>query len=511
MADLPVLQLTLTPRLDAGSYVGFDVQLVVDVGPLEAGATLFELHTVVVGIPTAAYTAQQLEVADAAGPLPITQQEDQPDPSGVLRRWRTERAVEGPVTLRCFAATREVDRATPPGPLYDLRSQDRGIVGAGITFVPLPATDAVFCITLDWDLAEGQLGVSGRGEGTQRWKGTTESVSLLPLAAGTPGTAPDDAEPGGRTELGVYWFAEPTFDPDQLAGRLRRLFEQMATFFGAEERNYRVIARQQPHPGSGTAFPGAFMFGVSTTEATDDEELRDLLAHEMAHNWPRLDGDYPDTAWYSEGTAEYYSMLLQFRAGMTTETDLARQLTACARTYYTNPLHSLSNHELGERFWTDQRAQRAPYGRGLFHLIATDARISFVTDGAQSLDDVVLEVLKEQRAGDRVDNDGWVERLATRLGAEARAGHEAMTAGEWITPPETAFGGVLVSQETTDAELEVGFDISAFRGDRIVRGVVSGSAAERAGIRDRRRHRRGQTHAERAGAGPAHRADIAPR
>lgn len=43
----------------------------------------------------------------------------------------------------------------------------------------------------------------------------------------------------------------------------------------------------------------------------------------MVHNWPQLnDNPYGVTTWYSEGTAEYYSVLLPLRLGLMTDDEL---------------------------------------------------------------------------------------------------------------------------------------------------------------------------------------------
>src|SRR5699024_4038051 len=136
----------------------------------------------------------------------------------------------------------------------------------------------------------------------------------------------------------------------------------------------------------GTALPGSFAFGFSATEETDADELRSLLAHEMTHNWPHLDGPPADTSWYSEGMAEYYSHVIPLRSGLLSRERFAKQLSDRHLVYDTNPLRTLSNAEANEMAWLDPRAQRIPYGRGLAYLIATDAAIRAATNDKKSLD-----------------------------------------------------------------------------------------------------------------------------
>ena len=73
----------------------------------------------------------------------------------------------------------------------------------------------------------------------------------------------------------------------------------------------------------GTALYRSYLFGWNTTQPCSLEDKKTILAHEMVHNWPQLnDNPYGVTTWYSEGTAEYYSVLLPLRLGLMTDDEL---------------------------------------------------------------------------------------------------------------------------------------------------------------------------------------------
>ena len=128
------------------------------------------------------------------------------------------------------------------------------------------------------------------------------------------------------------------------------------------------------------------------------DSLQGLLAHEMAHTWPAMQGEHGDTAWYSEGAAEYYSTVLSFRAGAISVDRLLKTFNERADAYYSNPYVAASNPEAAKKFWTDPVAQTVPYGRGWLYLQKTDASVRTASQGRRSLDDVVKAMRQRQVA-----------------------------------------------------------------------------------------------------------------
>lgn len=78
----------------------------------------------------------------------------------------------------------------------------------------------------------------------------------------------------------------------------------------------------------------------------------------MVHNWPHLDdNDLSTTAWYSEGTAEYYTAMLSYRHNSLTLDKFADLVNKHTEDYMTSPFLHASNQQAGEQFWADTRAQ----------------------------------------------------------------------------------------------------------------------------------------------------------
>jgi hypothetical protein len=481
----PRFELDLQPVREQDLWTAYDVHYVVDLPAVPAGETLLSIPEVVVSIPATPYRTEDLSVSDDAGPLVLHEAETTSDSSGVYRHWVADRTTQGRVEVAFRATVRPHDELTPVGPLFDLRAEELGLFGAGLNFLVLPgdvSTPAgpVFDVTLHWHLDEGATAVSSYGTGDRTWRGPLQSVAFCYYAAGTP-----HRTPAGSEDFGIHSYDDTPFDLDEIGEYVARLHTEFTRFFEDEGSSYHVLIRKNLGQGTGgSAFPGSFAFAFSAVGDTEVDDLRSLLAHEMAHNWPTLNDHHSTISWYTEGTAEYYSHVLSHRTGMLSTEALAEQLTDRFQQYDTNALRRLDNAAASAAYWADPRAQRIPYGRGLRYLIATDGRIRQATDGEKTLDDVVLDILRAQRAGEQVGAEGWVERVAAFTGADAQRDFDAMAAGTPIPLPDAPFEGMR-PVETTTAEYDLGFDVASFRSEgRRVQGLGVDSAAARAGVRE---------------------------
>jgi hypothetical protein len=304
----PALDVVLTPHAAGGSVNRLDVRLRIASPGVAAGKTLLRMPLTIVSIPTARYDAAAIQASDERGPLTLVAVDEPPTPTGVYRHFDIERATAGDVVLRYGTSPRAVSSATRSGPLFDLRTQAAGIMGAGVYFFALPDTHYPYRITLKWDLSGmpvGSRGIWSLGEGEQSTVAPADTLAFSYYAAG-----PVKSEPANsRGNFALYWIVEPSFKVVELADCIRKLYGYMSRFFTDEGAPYRVFIRADPYPGgSGTALAKSFVFGYGPDVETNGRDRQMLLAHEMVHNWPRLNGEvHSETAWYTEGTAEYYS------------------------------------------------------------------------------------------------------------------------------------------------------------------------------------------------------------
>jgi hypothetical protein len=484
-APPPKLDLVLKPHTAEGKVDYVEGELTIEQPKLEANGTLLRMPLVIVSIPTARYDGDALHASDASGELKLAQKEEAPTPTGTYRQWLASRATNGDVVVRFKAPPRVVDTHTRTGPLFDLRSDGDGVLGAGITFLPLPAGDTPRRLHIHWDLSnlpQGSRGTSSFGEGEVNTVGPADRLAFCFYAAGSLYSDPTTSS----GNFAMYWFTPPPFDTAALATHIQKLRAFMANFFHDEEKPYRVFIRHNPHKsGGGTALPFSFMFGWNEAAEPTLGNIRSLLSHEMTHNWPAMEGEHGDTSWYSEGTAEFYSLVLSYRAGAITLDEFLREINERAEGYYTNPYRAETNEGAAKQYWKDWAAQRVPYGRGFMYLAQTDAEIRAKSRGKHHVDEIVIDIFGREQQKQPYGIAQWQDLTTKALGPKAKQDFDAMVAGKLIVPPPNSFGPCLKPIKSTARPFALGFDEASINAEpKVIHGVVAGSAAAAAGLKD---------------------------
>jgi predicted metalloprotease with PDZ domain len=257
----------------------------------------------------------------------------------------------------------------------------------------------------------------------------------------------------------------------------------MSGFFeDPAEPPYRVILRYNPiNAGGGAAMYHSFLLTWGES-ATDPERLKGTLSHEMIHTWTAsgLGGQ-----WYGEGIAVHYQALLPWRAGMIGTDRFLEDLNATTRRYYTNALNDTPDREVAPRFWEDTRIRVLPYDRGAMYFAVLDGKIRRASGGRKSLDDLIREMVRRARAGQRSDDAAWLDLVGQALGDEGRRLHADMLAGKLMLPQSGDFGPCFTRTTAKFRRFELGFDPKSLVGDvKTIRGLMAGSDAARAGLRD---------------------------
>ena len=478
----PAFVAELTPYRDAEGWAGIRVRYTADVPTVATGEPVLRLPSVYASVPGAPYKTADIVISDAAGPLALTELPLQEDPMVSYRTWAADRDTVGAITVEVPGPVRQVEHRTPVGPLVDLRREPLGVFGGTVSFIPVPIdTETEYAFSLTWHLEPGVTAVSSYGTGDieRHWTGAIRTFEYCLVGAGTPRISPE-----GGGDFALHSYSDVPFDADELAQYLQEIHGVMAPFFEDPEPRYHVLVRRNPDRGTGgTSYPSSFAFGYSPVEETDEVELRTLLAHEMVHNWPRLDEDWHVSAWYSEGAAEFYSLALPLRAGILKPEDAAAQLTEMYHRYDSNPRRHLSFADAADLVWKDLRAQTLPYGRGIQYLVLVDAQLRAATNGAQSLDDIVLDLLRAQRRGEKATTAGWLSRVAEVLGDVGIREYHDMVDGKPLPRPTQPFQGLVRPVAASAPEHDLGFDIASFQTEpRRIQGLDPESAAARAGL-----------------------------
>lgn len=531
----PRLDLVLTPMFD-GNNAAVSVMVEQKLSNVRYGPDdrVLSLPFSVSGVDVGYMATETPTVRDAQGLVSLSQHSES---LGSLKShvWKTGRATDGDLHIAYTALPRPVSSKTRCGPALDFRTDHGGLVGAGFGFLALPVLDcarkhAAARASLRWDLSGAPAGTSaawsfGDGEdpvhlsGPHAFSRLQESFFALgPLRSLHPVVPVSVSAAESRPGFNMYWLNKPPFDPRPLGARLGALFARMSTFFrdaesggGGGGTHYRVFLRHNPFPGSltGTALQRSFLYGFDDSEAVFPPTARQreaVLAHEMVHNWVRLDEPDADADpdahagdnWFAEGMAEYYSLLLRYRFGLLGAREYLAGVNERLAAYYTNPLVGWPLAEVEKRTWEVSHAQRVPYQRGFTFGLVLNGRIREATGGRASLDDlVVASVGKRQAAaaaaagGGRCGMADFFDMVAGLLGDREQAARlfADMRRGTMLVPagPEglekTPFAVCLVARKMEGFEL--GFDeTSLLEGAHVLTGLVPGSRADKAGLRN---------------------------
>jgi len=488
---LPGLTIMLKPGgLNAEGNPAF-IDLTTQVSGLNfaAGEPFLRVPAQFAGVPGVAYDASTVEVQDAQGNVPITTKVDDPDEGGFIyfRRISTERATEGTVTATYRAPIQMVVPKLGAGPPFDLRAQGGGFSGAGNTFILMPDTSQPFMISINWELGAlkpGSIGVSSFGQGNTQSPGPVDRIIASYFMAGPIGQYPADTT---DAKFSGYWIGSPKFDARDILQWSEEAYGFISAYFeDTDPPAYRVLMRGNPYPGGG----GAALMSSFLVSYPDDQEdghsLRETIAHETVHNWvSSIAGPPGSSSWYSEGMTVALTRRILLRSGLFSPQEFLDSVNDSALSYYTNALNTTPNAEIAAGFWRDTRIRSLPYSRGPMYFADVDAAVRQKSGGQRSLDDLARTFNERREAGEEVSGDTWRELVMAELGEAGGKGLDDMLAGKLIIPPSDAFGPCFAREESQVRRFELGFTReSLFDEPRVVNGLVAGSEAEKAGIRE---------------------------
>ncbi|WP_052129719.1 hypothetical protein [Sphingomonas sp. 35-24ZXX] len=488
----PSLALTLAPQSEgSNAEIG---QLAVTMRLTDSAVTdgvLVSLPHVVTNVDTNALGLRHVTARDESGPLPLTVRDFETS-AGTIRQWVVARPARGPVTLTFTAPAFAPAGTRGAAPPLELRNDAGAVSGNLGILLPLPHDDRPYRFSLDWALPgdAGTLRAAsslGLGDRTAPDPMALADIRRVYVMAGRIGTYPDAAAaPSG---FFAAWQGQPGFAIAPLMAWTETLYGHYGRLFSVTEpQPYGVFMRMNPvNPGGGIGQYHSFVTTFGEQRGNDPEELKFTLAHEMFHTLqPYItDPDGLASSWFNEGLAVFYQRTLPLRFGMITPDAFLADLNFHAARLYTSIKADTPNDQIPSRFWADTRVRTLPYDRGSMYLATIDWQMRSASGGAKSLDDLMLAMLSLQKQGPKVSVDDWRELLRRELGEEAARGVDRALAGEIPLPESDAFGPCFRRTTKDLKRYDLGFAPEALvSSPRIIRGLVPGSAAEEAGLRE---------------------------
>ncbi|HVK69179.1 MAG TPA: hypothetical protein VM694_32195 [Polyangium sp.] len=466
------LTVRLTPRPDR-SALDVEVHLV---GPEAARAKELGIARTWAGIDGMA-ALRGIRVRDGEGVIPTQPGPDEgPDRILVLGRAPTSHLA---ITYGVASAPKDAAR-------FALHLDRERLSGVGHTFLLLPRTNEPLAVHVQIRpsaLAPGASGASSFGVGDDvEDHATPAALANAVYLAGRLRTL--DASENERLVL----LGRPAFEPEATLATITRAHAALARLFGGAPRSdaatsaafsYLLVAE----PGLGKGHDGALLgrsFGLWIGDDRPfDAAVTIAATHELSHRWiggaVRLVAEGHEQVWFSEGFAVHYARkiaLAEKRIG-------ARDFAADLERTLVNAEADLPAHA----------RSRKDYQRGALYAAALDAAVRKASGGERSLDDLVRALLDRAAAEKKTELPvaALGELVARELGA-AR-GEEldwVMVRGHGeITLDEGAFGPCFHRARTKSKVYELGFDEASLRRTpAMIRGLVAGSAAARAGLEE---------------------------
>ena len=445
-------------------------------------------YTVISGI---ADRIEDLRVTDDDGDVELKQLADESAAGGMIiwRKWQATRPVSGPVKIHYRARMPEPGPHVP-GPPYNLSLNGGGVSGAGCGFLALPEEAGDFRLRLTWnleDLGPGAAGVTSLGDGDFETVGPIDRLFQSYYLAGPLGRYP---EKGRKDGFSSAWLGEPPFDVQEVMAWSEKAHATLKSFFrDTSPAPYRFFMRVGPADagGGGTALFNSFMLYVPV-EPERARDPRATVFHEMTHKWVGgIEGPPGQSFWFSEGLTVHYTRLLMYRAGLCTSEEFLEDVNDTVRNFLTNPQRNMPNEDIEKNFWQDRNAQRLPYQRGSLYFAYVDGEIRAASSGERSLDDAVLSLFDRRTDENPLTKEILIEELKKELGPSAETDFQSIIIeGEDFIPGSDAFGPEFARVPKRLRPFELGFDErkSLYSSEKRITGLVSGSAAELAGLKN---------------------------
>ena len=247
----------------------------------------------------------------------------------------------------------------------------------------------------------------------------------------------------------------------------------------------------------GTGLHNAFTMHASPNFSVPGSHFDALIGHEHLHTWmPRRIGsiggnDQQLRYWFSEGFTNYLTHRLLLQSGIWTLQQYVESLNHVIVSYLMSPDVNASNEQVLNGFWSSRTAiGNLPYLRGELLALRWANRLSA---SGKSLERHLQALARkaDEAPGRGTDDPAFfaTTRLRSALRADLGDAVDAdidkyIERGETFPIDEQFLGPCFDATRQDRAFFELGFDSATSFSNRLISGVVKGSAAERAGLRD---------------------------
>ncbi|KAL5326945.1 hypothetical protein ACEPPN_004634 [Leptodophora sp. 'Broadleaf-Isolate-01'] len=493
---MPFIHLTITPRYNPSHNVK-SLHVTMHIGSLQfkAGDTILAFPSNVKSKTSTSLASNLSQPIDDVGVLPVRRQGEH---SSANCEWIALRDTSGGVKISYEADVLVSETLFDGGPTIDLRSDQGGLIGSGLSFIPIPG-GKTFRLVVEWNLAAAPEGTRavwtfGEGPGPVEKIGPAsllgDSVYIVGPVHGTLATS--------SASYGFYWFGELPPNVEVIREIHEAFFLKVSRFFNdspSVSNPYRHFVRYNSAKKAfgGTSFVRSHIFDYDDQIAqVHDYDLVRRMAYEMVHSFLGPSVTNPDIDWIFEGIKHTLSVYLpfrppnQFRPGHYFQETLSM---LCMK-YHTSPYLELPLNKLLElASKNDAYANEQVETRAWAFVIGTDFAARKLVEKTmppqRPIEDLAIKRLAiRKKQGESHGINDWLDLLTPLMGSDARRRYEDMSRGEVILLPVEVFGAKTHRLVQRDQEiLDLGMDRSLFE-QGMVRAIKDGSRAMAAGLED---------------------------
>ncbi|MDT7833527.1 M1 family aminopeptidase [Flavobacteriaceae bacterium S356] len=196
------------------------------------------------------------------------------------------------------------------------------------------------------------------------------------------------------------------FNDSTIVDVLESTLQAQRDFWQDHSQEYFAVTMTPTFLERGTGFQGSGLTNSFATTATNNtylnlEGLVYLFNHELQHNWTGhiiVNENEEEQYWFSEGFTEYYTLknIARNRIANLDESYFINELNKRIKALYISPVKEAPNSEINyNNFWTSRDYEKLPYRRGTIFAFYLDNKIRKASNGAKSLDDLMLAIKED--------------------------------------------------------------------------------------------------------------------
>jgi predicted metalloprotease with PDZ domain len=412
-------------------------------------------------------------------------------------RWIFRHPADGAVTCNYEVAPgrRELTWDTTYSPV----TGPKFFHGLGNTFLLVPQSGGgqpkEYDVTLRWKLPDGWKAACSWGTGAL--VGAQLTPFELRHSVYLAGQIVSRTEKHDGHEVTVAMLDRFGFKPEELAALAETISVAQCDFMAEPKCPPLLVTAVpigEPVKAGDSRLAGTGLYQSFALFAAPQSTLNDafehLFAHELFHQWNGgvLKAKSPDKLlyWFIEGFTDYYALRLLYDSGHWKPDVYTKWLNRHLCEYQRNPAIHASNEDISQRYWKERdTVGEIPYQRGLllglrWHRLARDKGVK---DGVDKLFKSLVE--RGRNSDFEVTNEAirqaGVKALGDWFGPEF---DRYVTEAQTIDVPQNALSPDFNGRIKPVYDYEPGFQQDRSFREGKVRGLVSGSAAEKAGLRE---------------------------